>query len=89
MARKIYIRNGRVPFFSLPFIALFVIVAICLFAFFGVLALVAAGVLGAGASVLRKLFPGRGKKKDGSRVGGPEGDTITLGDDDYEVRDID
>lgn len=88
MAGKIYIRRGRIPFFSLPFIMLFVVVAVCLFAFFGVLALVALGVLGAGASVLRKLFPGRGKK-DGPSVGGPEGDAITLGEDDYEIRDID
>ena len=88
MAGKIYIRKGRAPLFSLPFIMLFVVVAVCLFAFFGVLALVALGVLGAGASVLRKLFPGR-DKKDGSRVSGVEGDTITLGDDDYEIRDID
>ena len=88
MAGKIYIRKGRVPFFSLPFIALFVVVAICLFAFFGVLALVALGVLGAGASILRKLFPGK-DKKGGSQVSGPEGDTITLGEDDYEIRDVD
>ena len=88
MAGKIYIRKGRVPFFSLPFIALFVVVAICLFAFFGVLALIALGVLGAGASILRKLFPGK-DKKGGSQVGGPEGDTITLGEDDYEIRDVD
>lgn len=88
MAGKIYIRRGRMPFFSLPFIALFVVVAVCLFAFFGVLALVALGVLGAGASVLRKLFPGRNKKA-GPRVDGPGGDTITLGEDDYEVRDVD
>ena len=88
MAGKIYIRKGRAPLFSLPFIMLFVVVAVCLFAFFGVLALVALGVLGAGASVLRKLFPGR-DKKDGPRVGGPEGDTITLDEDDYEIRDID
>ncbi len=46
------------------------------------------GVLGAGASVLRKLFPDR-DKKDGSRVSGVEGDAITLGDDDYEIRDVD
>ena len=88
MAGKIYIRRGRVPFFSLPFIALFVVVAICLFAFFGVLALVALGVLGAGASILRKLFPGR-DRKPGPRVDGPGGDTITLGEDDYEIRDVD
>lgn len=88
MAGKIYIRKGRAPLFSLPFIMLFVVVAVCLFAFFGVLALVALGVLGAGASVLRKLFPGR-DKKDGSRVSGVKEDTITLGDDDYEIRDID
>ena len=88
MAGKIYIRKGRAPLFSLPFIALFVVVAICLFAFFGVLALVALGVLGAGASILRKLFPGK-DKKSGSQVGGTEGDTITLGEDDYEIRDVD
>jgi hypothetical protein len=88
MAGKIYIRRRRMPFFSLPFIALFVVVAVCLFAFFGVLALVALGVLGAGASVLRKLFPGKNKKA-GPRVNGPGGDTITLGEDDYEVRDVD
>lgn len=88
MAGKIYIRRGRVPFFSLPFIALFVVLAVCLFAFFGVLALVALGILGAGASLLRKLFPGRGRKAD-PRVGGPGGDTITLGEDDYEIRDAD
>ena len=88
MAGKIYVRRGRVPFFSLPFIALFVVVALCLFAFFGVLALVALGVLGAGASVLRKLFPGK-DRKTGPRVDGPGGDTITLGEDDYEVRDVD
>lgn len=88
MAGKIYIRRGRISFLSLPFIALFVIVAVCLFAFFGVLALVALGVLGAGASVLRKLFPGKGRKP-GPRVGGPGGDTITLGEDEYEVRDAD
>ena len=88
MAGKIYIRKGRATLFSLPFIALFVIVAICLFAFFGVLSLIALGVLGAGASVLRKLFPGR-NKKNGSRVSEIEGDTITLGEDDYEIRDVD
>ena len=88
MAGKIYIRKGRASLFSLPFIALFVVVAVCLFAFFGVLALLALGVLGAGASVLRKLFPGKNKKA-GPRVGGPEGDTITLGEDDYEIRDVD
>ncbi len=88
MAGKIYIRRGRVPFFSLPFIALFVILAVCLFAFFGVLALVALGVLGAGASILRKLFPGK-DRKPGPRVDGPGGDTITLGEDDYEIRDVD
>lgn len=88
MAGKIYVRRGRVPFFSLPFIALFVVVALCLFAFFGVLALVALGVLGAGASVLRRLFPGK-DRKPGPRVDGPGGDTITLGEDDYEVRDVD
>lgn len=88
MAGKIYIRRGRIPFFSLPFIALFVAVAICLFAFFGVLALVALGVLGAGASVLRKLFPHKGRKPR-PRVGESGGDTITLGENDYEVRDVD
>lgn len=88
MAGKIYIRKGRASLFSLPFIALFVVVAICLFAFFGVLALVAVGVLGAGASILRKLFPGK-DKKGGSQVGEPGGDTITLGEDDYEIRDVD
>ena len=88
MAGKIYIRRGRIPFFSLPFIALSVVVVVCLFAFFGVLALVALGVLGAGASVLRKLFPGR-DKKPGPRVDGPGEDTITLGEDDYEIRDVD
>ena len=88
MAGKIYIRRGRVPFFSLPFIALFVVVAVCFFAFFGVLALVALGVLGAGASVLRKLFPHK-DRKPGPRVGGPGGDTITLGEDEYEIRDVD
>ncbi len=88
MAGKIYIRKGRAPLFSLPFIVLFVVVAICLFAFFGILALVALGVLGAGASVLRKLFPGK-DKKGGPQVGEPGGDTITLGEDDYEIRDVD
>ena len=88
MAGKIYIRKVRAPLFSLPFIALFVIVAVSLFAFFGVLALVVLGVLGAGASILRKLFPGK-HKKGGSQVGGPEGDIITLGEDDYEIRDVD
>lgn len=88
MAGKIYIRRGRVPFFSLPLIALFVVVAVCLFAFFGVLALVALGVLGAGASVLRKLFPGKDRKA-GPRADGPGGDTITLGEDEYEIRDVD
>lgn len=88
MAGKIYIRRGRIPFFSLPFLALFVVVAVCLFAFFGVLALVALGVLGAGASVLRKLFPGKDRKA-GPRVDGPGGDTITLGEDEYEIRDAD
>lgn len=88
MAGKIYIRRGRIPFFSLPFLVLFVVVAVCLFAFFGVLALVALGVLGAGASVLRKLFPGKDRKA-GPRVDGPGGDTITLGEDEYEIRDAD
>lgn len=88
MAGKIYIRRGRVPFFSLPFLALFAVVAVCLFAFFGFLALVALGVLGAGASVLRKLFPGKDRKA-GPRAGGPGGDTITLGEDEYEIRDAD
>ena len=88
MAGKIYVRRGRVPFFSLPFIALFVVVAVCLFAFFGVLALVALGVIGAGASVLRKLFPCK-DRKTGPRVDRPGGDTITLGEDDYEIRDVD
>ena len=88
MAGKIYIRRGRIPFFSLPFIALFVIVAVCLFAFFGVLALAALGVLGAGASVLRKLFPGR-SRKTGPHTDGGERDSITLGEDDYRIRDVD
>lgn len=88
MAGKIYIRRGKLPFFSLPFIALFVVAAVCLFAFFGFLALVALGVLGAGASVLRKLFPGR-DGKNRPRAGEPGGDTITLGEDEYEIRDAD
>ena len=88
MAGKIHIRRGKVPFFSLPFIALFAVAAVGLFAFFGVLALIALGVLGAGASVLRKLFGGR-DGKTGPRAGGPGGDTITLGEDEYEIRDAD
>lgn len=88
MAGKIYIRKGRVPLFSLPFVALLLVVASCLFAFFGIVALVALGVLGAGASVLRRLFLG-GKEKDRPRASGSEGNVIILGKDDYEIRDTD
>lgn len=88
MAGKIHIRKGRVPLFSLPFIALLVVVAVCLFAFFGVVALAALGVLGAGASVLRRLFPG-GKGKGRPRASGSEDNVIILGKDDYEIRDTD
>ncbi len=88
MARKIYVDKGRISFFSLPFITLFVVATIGLFAFFGVLALVGAAVLGCGASVLRRLFSGK-DKEIGPRIGGTEGDTITLGEDDYKIRDID
>ncbi|MCY3986029.1 MAG: hypothetical protein OXF23_03180 [Candidatus Dadabacteria bacterium] len=88
MAGKIYIRKGRIPFFSLPFIGLFVIVAVCLFTFFGVLTLVALGLLGAGASVLRKLFLGKDNKTS-PRMSREEKDSITLGEDDYRIRDID
>ncbi len=88
MAGKIYIRRGKAPFLSLPFIAPLAVVAVCLFMFFGFPALAALGVLGAGASVLRKLFPGK-NGKPGPRAGGPQEDTIALGEDEYEIRDAD
>lgn len=85
MAGKIHIRGARTPVFFLPFVLLLFALAIVFFVFFGAVALVGAGVLGLGSLVFGRFF-GRSGKKDASFDS--DGDVITLGRDDYEIKEV-
>ncbi len=88
MSGKFYVRKRKISVFSLPFIALFLALAVGVSLFFGAVALAVLAVFGVGTSIFRKLFSRKGERPR-PHVGGTGQDTITLGKDDYEIKDID
>ena len=79
-------RGRGISFFAFPLFFTLLAAGFFLFAAFGAAVLVAAGILGLGASVLGRLFR-NGRRKTPKPETAP-GDAIALGEEDYEIRDV-